>query len=228
MITMITLRRFGAQTASILWKDLRCELRARQVWMAMGMFALLALVIFNFAFDLRVDNVAAVAPGALWIAFVFASILGLGRTFAAEQEHGSLDRLLLCPVDRKAIYAAKLLGNLVFIGAVELISLPVFAAIYNLPVLTGGIIPIVLLGTVGIAAIGTLFAAIAGNTRAREVLLPLLVFPLIVPVVIGAVRATQGLISPLAGDLPWLGLIAAFDVIFLSISAVTFAYVIEE
>jgi len=186
---MITLRRFCEQTASILWKDLRCELRARQVWMAMGMFALLALVVFNFAFDLRVDNVAVVAPGALWIAFVFASMLGLGRTFASEQEKGSLDRLLLCPVDRKAIYAAKLLGNLVFIGAVELISLPVFAAIYNLPVVTGGILPIVLLGTVGIAAIGTLFAAIAGNTRAVLTVLPLLVFPLIV---INALGSAQG------------------------------------
>ena len=223
-----TLRLFWDQVAAILWKDLRCELRSRQVWLGMGLFALLTLVVFNFAFDLRVDNQAAVAPGALWIAFVFASMLGLGRTLSSEQEKGSMDRLLLCPVDRKAVYLAKLLGNMVFIGAVEVVAVPVFAAIYNLPVLQPMIVPIVLLGTLGIAAVGTLFSAIAANTRAREVLLPLLVFPLIVPIVIGAVKATQALVSPVSGDAPWLGLIIAFDVIFLSISAITFQFVVEE
>ena len=225
---MNDMRAFWEQTFAIIWKDLRCELRARQVWVSMAMFAVLVLVVFNFAFDLRVENLVAVAPGALWIAFVFASMLGLGRTMAAEQEHGSLDRLLLCPVDRKALYLAKLLGNLIFIGVVEVIAVPVFAAIYNLPILTGMIVPIVLLGTVGVAAVGTLFSAVAANTRAREVLLPLLVFPLIVPVVIGAVKASQALISPVPNDPPWIGLLIAFDVIFLSISAITFPYVIEE
>jgi heme exporter protein B len=224
---MNSARLFLAQTLAILDKDLRSELRTRQVWLAMGLFALLVLVVFNFAFDLQVESTAAVAPGALWIAFVFASMLGLGRTLAAEQENGSMDRLLLCPVDRKAVYMAKLLGNIVFISMVELVALPLFAALYDLPVLTPRVVPIVLLGTIGVAAIGTLFAAVAATTRAREVLLPILIFPLIVPVVIGAVRATQGLLGPI-GDTPWLGLIAAFDVIFLSISAVTFQFVIEE
>ena len=222
------MRLFWDQVAAILWKDLRCELRSRQVWLGMGLFALLTLVVFNFAFDLRVDNQTAVAPGALWIAFVFASMLGLGRTLSSEQEKGSMDRLLLCPVDRKAVYLAKLIGNMVFIGAVEVVAVPVFAAIYNLPVLQPLIVPIVLLGTLGVAAVGTLFSAIAANTRAREVLLPLLVFPLIVPIVIGAVKATQALVAPVSGDAPWLGLIIAFDVIFLSISAITFQYVVEE
>jgi heme exporter protein B len=225
---MSSTRLFWEQTLVILWKDVRCELRTRQIWLAMGMFALLTLVVFNFAFDLRVDNQTAVAPGALWIAFVFASTLGLGRTMAAEQEQGAMDRLLLCPVDRKAIFAAKLLGNLVFIGAVEVVAVPVFAAIYNVPVVTVAALPILALGTLGIASLGTLFAAITANTRAREVLLPILVFPLLVPVVIGAVKATQGVIDPAGGEPPWLGLIAAFDVIFLSIAAVTFRYVIEE
>jgi len=221
------MRLFLDQTLAILGKDLRSELRTRQVWLAMGMFALLVLAVFNFAFDLQVENKAAVAPGALWIAFVFASVLGLGRTLAAEQENGSMDRVLLCPVDRKAIYVAKLLGNLVFISMVELVALPLFAALYDLPVLTARVVPIILLGTIGVSAVGTLCAAVAANTRAREVLLPILIFPLIVPIVIGAVRATQGLLGPI-GDAPWLGLIAAFDVIFLSISAVTFQYVLEE
>ena len=225
---MTETRLFWSQVWAIIWKDLRCELRSRQVWIGMGLFALLVLVVFNFAFDLRVDNLVAVAPGALWIAFVFASMLGLGRTLSAEQDRGSMDRLLVCPVDRKAVYLAKLLGNIVFITAVEIVAVPVFAVIYNISIVTGMLVPVVLAGTLGIAAIGTLFSAVAANTRAREVLLPLLVFPLIVPIVIGAVKATQALVSPVSGDAPWLGLILAFDVIFLSLSALTFRFVVEE
>ena len=157
-----------------------------------------------------------------------ASLLGLGRTIATEREKGSMDRLLLCPVDRKAIYLAKLLGNMLFIGVVEIVALPVFAALFNLPLLIGALLPIVLLGTLGIAAIGTLFSAMAAATRAQEVLLPILIFPLLVPVVIAAVRATSNLLIPAANEPPWLGLIAAFDVIFLSLSMLTFEYVIEE
>ena len=219
---------FLNQVGAILWKDIRCELRSKQMWIGMGMFALLVLVIFNFAFDLRLENKAAIAPGALWVAFVFASLLGLGRTIAAEREHGSMDRLLLCPVDRKAIYLAKLLGNMLFIGVVEVVALPIFAALFNIPLFAGALLPIVLLGTLGIAAVGTLFSAMAAATRARELLLPLLVFPLIVPVVIGAVRATGALLIAAANEPPWLGLIAAFDVIFLSVSMITFEFVIEE
>jgi heme exporter protein B len=218
---------FLAQTLAILWKDIRCELRSKQTWMGMGMFALLVLVIFNFAFDLRVDNKAAIAPGALWVALVFASLLGLGRTITAEREKGLMDRLLLCPVDRKAIYLAKLLGNLLFIGVVEVVALPVFAALFNVP-LFGALLPIVLLGTLGVATVGTLFSAMAAATQARELLLPILVFPLIVPVVIGAVRATGDLMVTSPNSPPWLGLMTAFDVIFLSASMLTFEFVIKE
>ncbi|HZU02554.1 MAG TPA: heme exporter protein CcmB [Ktedonobacteraceae bacterium] len=225
---MTTTRIFINQTIAILWKDIRCELRSKQTWMGMGLFALLVLVIFNFAFDLRVDNKAAVAPGALWVSFVFASMLGLGRTIAAEREKGSLDRLLLCPVDRKAIYLAKLLGNLLFIGGVEIVALPVFAALFDVPLVVASLLPIVLFGTLGVAAIGTLCSAMAAATRARELLLPILVFPLIVPVVIAAVRLTGDLMAPSANEPPWLGLMIAFDVIFLSASMLTFEYVIEE
>ncbi len=219
---------FLEQTLAILWKDVRYELRSKQTWIGMGLFALIVLVIFNFAFDLRVDNTAAVAPGALWVAFVFASILGLGRTIAAEREKGSLDRLLLCPVDRKAIYLAKLLGNVLFIGVVEIVALPIFTVLFNVPLFAGALIPIVLLGTLGIASVGTLFSAMAAATSARELLLPLLIFPLIVPVVIGAVRATGSLLITVSNEPPWLGLIAAFDIIFLSLSMLMFEYVIEE
>lgn len=212
----------------ILQKDIRCELRSKQMWAGMGLFALLVLVIFNFAFDLRVDNKAAVAPGALWVAFVFASFLGLGRTIAAEREQGSLDRLLLCPVDRKAIYLAKVLGNVLFIGVVEIVALPVFAILFAVPFSVDGLLPVVLLGTVGIASVGTLFSAMAAATSARELLLPILVFPLIVPIVIASVRATSALMVITSHEPPWLGLIAAFDAIFLSLSTVLFEHVIEE
>ncbi len=219
---------FLEQVMAILWKDVRYELRSKQMWTGMGLFAILVLVIFNFAFDLRVDNKAAVAPGALWVAFVFASMLGLGRTIAAEREKGSMDRLLLCPVDRKAIYLAKLLGNMLFIGVVEIVALPIFAALFDIPLFVGVFLPVVLLGTLGIAAVGTLFSAMAAATQARELLLPILVFPLIVPIVIGAVRVTGSLMVPVANEPPWLGLIAAFDLIFLSVSMLTFEYVVEE
>ena len=212
----------------IVGKDLRSELRARQVWAAMALFSALVLVVFYFAFDLRVENRAPVAPGALWIAFVFASVLGLGRTFTAEQEHGAMDRLLLCPVDRQVIFLAKLVGNLIFLAVVELVAVPLFAAIYNLPILSGNLVVIVVLGTVGIATMCTIFAAVASTTRAREIMLPLLVFPLLIPVVIGAVRATQSLVVPVVNDPPWPGLLAAFDVIFVSLSALVFQYVVED
>jgi heme exporter protein B len=216
------------QFRAIVAKDLRAELRARHIWLGMGFFALLVLVVFNFAFDLRVENTIAVAPGALWVAFVFASILGLGRTLAAEMERGRMDRLLLCPVDRQALFLAKLAGNLLFMGAVELVALPIFALLYTVPVLVPGMAPVVLLGTLGIATVGTLLAAVAATTRAREILLPLLAFPLLVPVVIAVVKATQAVISPVANDAPWLGLLVAFDIIFLSVAALTFQYVVED
>ncbi|MBO0782756.1 MAG: heme exporter protein CcmB [Ktedonobacteraceae bacterium] len=219
---------FFTQVAMILWKDIRCELRSKQTWIGMALFALIVLVIFNFAFDLRVEDKAAVAPGALWVAFIFASILGLSRTVAAEREYGSMDRLLLCPVERPAIYLAKLLGNLLFIGAVEVIAIPVFVALFDVRLLVGALLPIILFGTLGIAIIGTLFSVIAAATQARELLLPVLVFPLVVPVVIAAVRATGALLAPSPNEPPWLALMIAFDIIFLTLSLLLFRYVVEE
>lgn len=224
--------RFWEQVGAILWKDLRYELRSKQTWLGMGMFALLVLVIFNFTYDLRSDIVLSVAPGALWVAFIFVSLLGLGRTVANEREVGSLDRLLLTPVDRKAIYLAKLLGNLLCIGVVEIVALPVFLLLFNLPLLPVGglllLVAIALLGALGIAAVGTLFSVMTAITRARELLLPILVFPLVVPVVISAVKATTLLFAPSATEPPWLSLLIVFDVIFISVSTLLFQYVVEE
>jgi heme exporter protein B len=226
---MTSLRLFWQQVWAILWKDIRYEVRSKQTWLGMGMFALLVLVIFNFTFDLPSNSVKTIAPGVLWVAFIFASLLGLGRTLAAEREHGSLDRLLLCPVDRKAIYLAKLFGNILFIAVVEIVALPVFAVLFNLDFsLFGALIPIILLGTIGIAAVGTLFSVLSASTRARELVLPILVFPLVVPVVISAVKATDLLLAPAMNEPPWIGLLIAFDVIFLSVSTLVFRFVVEE
>ena len=225
-------RVFGLQLCAILWKDLRYEVRSKQTWLGMGMFVLLVLVVFNFTFDLNANTVAAIAPGALWAAFIFASLLGLGRTVAAEQEQGTMDRLLLTPVDRRAIYLAKLLGNLLFMGVVEIIALPIFAVLFNVSIWQAPtfleLISIELLGALGIASVGTLFSVMAAVTRAKELLLPILIFPLVVPVVISAVRATTVLLVPAVGEPPWLGLLIAFDIIFVSVSTLLFQYVVEE
>jgi heme exporter protein B len=221
---------FVAQVGALVWKDLLSEVRTRELFGGMAVFALLVLLVFNFAFDLRVDNVGAVAPGVLWVAFTFAGVLGLGRSFLQEKDRGALDGLLVAPVDRGAIYFAKFLGNLVFMTLVEAICLPVFIAFFNFGSITPEIILIALLGTIGFAAVGTLFAAMAANTRARDVMLPLLVFPISVPVVIAAVEATSLAFAggPIANRLNWLALLAAFDAIFGVLCFAVFEFVVEE
>jgi heme exporter protein B len=214
---------------AIAHKDLLIELRSRDVLSSAVVFTLLVLLIFNFALDLTGDAVRAVAPGVLWVTFVFAGMLTLGRTFARERERGALQGLLLAPLDRRALFLAKLLVNLLLLGAVEAAALPAFIALYNLAPRIGELLAVVALGTVGFAAVGTLFAAVAANTRAREALLPLLLFPILVPVIIGAVKATGDTLPGAATDSPpWLGLLVAFDAIFLALSYATFEYVIEE
>lgn len=221
---------FVDQVGAILWKDLISELRTRDLLGGMVLFGVLVLLIFNFAFDLRIDNVAAVAPGVLWVAFSFAGMLGLARSFVQEKDRGAIDGLLAAPIDRGAIYLAKFLGNVIFMSVVEAVCLPVFTAFFNFGVINLDIIAITFLGTCGFAAVGTLFSAMAANTRARDVLLPLLVFPICVPVVIAAVEATSSLF---AGDAPetrwrWLALLGAFDVIFGVLCFAVFDVVVEE
>jgi heme exporter protein B len=225
-------RRFVAQVRTLIWKDLLVEARGRESVLAGGVFALLVLVIFNFAFDLRVDTVAAVAPGALWVTVTFAGVLSLGRAFTRERDRRTLDGLLLAPIDHTALYLAKLTTSLLSMLVVEAVLIPVFIALFNLEVDLPRLLWTLVLGTVGLAGVGTLFAAIAAHTRAREVLLPLMLFPMQVPVILATVKSTSAAIStpgldpPEAG--PWLGLLIAFDAIFLSLSLVLFDYAIEE
>jgi heme exporter protein B len=214
---------------SIVRKDLVAELRSREMLSAMLVFALVVALIFNFAFDLRSASAIDVAPGALWVAFAFAGILGLGRSFILEREQGCLDALLLCPIDRSIIYLGKMLGNLLFISIIEAIALPVFMALFNLP-LEPRLLIVIPLGTIGLAAVGTLFSAMTVQARAREVLLPVLMLPIIIPVLIAAVKLTAGLLDhkPWAEIAYWLHFLIGFDVLFLAVSYLTFGFVVEE
>jgi heme exporter protein B len=215
---------------AIVWKDVTAELRTKDIFVSMFVFALLALVIFQFAFDLRADNIILVLPGVLWVAITFAGTLGLSRSFILEQDRGSMEGLLLAPVDRSAIYFGKLIGNLLFISAMELLLLPLASVLFNTWLLTPGVILVIFLGTIGFAAVGTLFAALSVNTRAREVLLPILLFPIMVPVLIAGVRATGSLLDgePLSEIGHWLRLMAAYDAIFFAAAFLLFDYVVEE
>ena len=221
---------FAAQVGAILRKDLLLEFRRRELVLSTFVFGMLVLVVFNFAFDLRVENLGTVGPGALWVAVFFAGILNVGRTVLLERERGGWEGLLLAPLEPGALYVAKLLGNLVFMLLTEALLLPAFAALYNLPVIQPGVVWVLLLGTVGFAAVGTLFSALSANSRAREVMLPVLLFPVLVPVVIATVRATSERVSPNAamGSAPWASLLLTFDVLFIIAGYLLFDHVLEE
>jgi heme exporter protein B len=224
--------RFARQLRILIWKDLLVEARGRETVMAGAVFALLILVIFNFAFDLRVDNVAAVAPGVLWVTVTFAGVLGLGRAFARERDRRTLDGLLLAPVDRSALYLAKVITSIASMLVVEVVALPAFVGLFNLVVDLPLLVLALVLGTIGLAGVGTLFAAIAAHTRAREVLLPLLLFPVHVPVILATVKSTGAAIRMPGVDPPevgqWLGLLVAYDALFVALSIVLFEYAIDE
>ena len=221
--------RFLNKTLAIVWKDVIAELRTREMFSSMFVFALLLIVIFSFSFDLRVGNVAEVAPGVLWVTFAFAGTLQLNRSLAAEVEGARLDGLLLAPMERSTVYFGKMLGNLLFISATEAVMLPIFSAVFNLNLIKPAFLLTIFLGTVGFAAVGTLLSAMAANTRAREVMLPVLLFPIIVPVVISAVKLTAGILDGLPWNSlgSWLRLLIGFDVIFLTLSYMTFDYVVQ-
>ncbi len=221
---------FLRQIAAILHKDITAELRTKEMLSSMFVFALLTVVVFNFAFELRVADAAAIAPGVLWVSVTFAGMLGLNRSFVLEKDRGCLDGLLLAPVDRSAIYFGKMLGNLIFITVVQAIILPVFSALFNVNLIQPLILVVLLLGTLGFSGVGTLFSAMTVHTRAREVLLPILLFPVVVPALIAAVKLTAGLLDgqALADLANWLRLLIAFDVLLIAVSYMTFDYVVEE
>lgn len=212
-------------------KDLRLEFRTRDILTSVGLFALLVVVTASFALPTWGAGREGVAAGVLWMAFVFAGLLGLGRSFAIEKEEGCIDALLMSPAAREAVFLGKLIANLTFTYAVEAAILPLFMVLLQLR-LGGGVVLLVLaaiLGTLGLATIGTLFASIAVNTKTREAILPLLVLPVAVPVMIAAVKTSE---AALGGEFsgaatPWVLLMVGYDALFLLVALVTFPHVTE-
>jgi heme exporter protein B len=215
---------------AIILKDATAEVRTWEMISAMLVFSVLATLIFSFALDLRGALAQAAAPGVLWATVAFAGTLGLSRSLAREQQTGCIDGLLLAPVDRSAIFFGKALGNLVFMGVVEVVLLPLYSVLFAVPLLLPPVILVTALGTVGYAAVGTLLATIAINTRAREVMLPILLLPLAIPVLIATVQATGWLVDggTLAEAGGWLRLVVVYDLLIVAASVLTFGYVVEE
>ncbi len=223
---------FFRQVLAIYRKDLLAEWRGKEMISSMLVFGLLVIVVFSFAIEPDTEETARLMPGLLWIAMGFAAILGLNRSFSGELRLGALQGLLLAPMDRSAIYLGKLCGNLTFMLLADGVLLVCFAVLYNfsvLPVLWK-LLVVVFLGTAGFAIVGTLFSAVALNTRMSEVLLPILQLPITVPLMIAAIEATAALSNPsrTADYSGWLQMLAAFDIIFFVLCLWLFEFVIEE
>jgi heme exporter protein B len=215
---------------AVIWKDLTAEWRTRENLSAMLVFALLVILIFNFALELDIQAQESLSAGVLWTTFIFAGTIGLNRSLAVEKDRGCLDGLLLAPVDRSVIYFGKAIGNLIFMLLVEMTVLPVYSFLYTVPVFQPGFLLVVLLGSIGYVAVGTLLATMVIQVRTRDILLPILLFPLTLPVIIAAVKASQGflLMIPLAEISPWLNLLIVYDLIFTAIAFMVFDFVVEE
>ena len=214
---------------TIVWKDIKSEIHTKEIATSLVAFALLVIIVVSFALEPG-ENTSSIAAGILWIAFTFAGVLGLSRSFVLEKDKGCLQGLMLCPVDRNLLYLGKMLSILIFMLVVEAIILPVFIVLFNQHGFPPQLLVIVPLATIGFAAVGTLFSAMAVNTRARDVMMPLLFLPIAAPVIIAAIKST-GLV--LSGEswgaiASWLGVMAAFDAIFLAVSPLVFEFVIEE
>lgn len=215
---------------AIVSKDILAETRSREIAFSVLFFALLVVIVASFAFDPEEDTSGIVAPGVLWIAFTFAGVLGLNRVFGVEKEKGCLEGLLLCPVNRDTIYWGKMIAGLVFMLVVEVVVTPVFLILFDLPLFIPELMLITVLATVGFVSVGTLFSAIAVNARSRDILLPILFFPVVIPVIISAVKATEVAFDGEAFSdmVSWLQIMGAFDAIFLVVAALTFEFVVEE
>jgi len=192
------LRNFFRALWAVVWKDLAAEWRSRELLTAMLVFALLVIMIFNFALELDAKARANVTSGVLWVTFAFAGTLGLNRSMATEKDRGCLDGLLLAPVDRSAIYFGKAIGNLIFMFVVEVIVLPIYSILYNVNLFQPGLLLVILLGSIGYVAVGTLLSTMAVQARTRDILLPILLFPLVIPVLIAAVKASGGFLQDFA------------------------------
>lgn len=222
-----------AAARAILRKDLRLELRTKESVPAMTLFTLTVYVLFHFGLD-RDSLDGELAAGVLWVTLLLAAVIGVSRLFAVEREQGGIEALLLAPVDRTSLFLAKAAALFLFLAAVEVVAVPAFALLLLGPGL-GGTMPellaILALGNLGIAAVGALVAALAAETRVRELIAPLLLLPLLVPVLIACAQATEPFFRQDQGpeDLArWLGLLTLYDVVFVLLSLAVFDYLLED
>ena len=215
---------------AVIWKDLTAEWRTRENLTAMLVFALLVVLIFNFALELDIQAQESLSAGILWVTFIFSGTIGLNRSMATEKDRGCLDGLLLAPVDRSVIYFGKVIGNMIFMLIVEIIILPIYSFLFQVPVFQPGLLLVVLLGSIGYVAVGTLLATMVIQVRTRDILLPILLFPLTLPVVIAAVKASQGFLEllPISEVSTWINLLIVYDLIFIAVAFMVFDYVVEE
>ena len=213
-------------------KDLAIEFRTRTAFLSALVFALLGVTIFYFAWDSTAVSAADLAPGVLWVIFIFAALLGLQRSFGSELADHAIDGLLGAPVSRESIYLGKALANLVFVCGVLAVTLPAVVLFYNLPLDRGvlALAGVALLAAIGLVAIGTLFSAMAVNTRMAELLLPMLSLPFFVPIVMGAAQSSARLMAgrPVSEAWPWLRMLVAFDIVFVVACTLAFPYTLDE
>ena len=215
----------------VVWKDVLSERRSKESLNALVFFSILLLFVFQFALGPERARVETALPGLLWLGFILAGLLAFGRTFLVEHENDCWEGLVLSPGDKSAIYLGKLAGNVLLMAVVEAVLLLLFTVFFGLDFT--GVLPalclVLALGTLGLAAVGTLFGAITAQLRARELLFPVLLLPAVVPILLGSVSATQSVIlgQPLAEAAAWLKLLAAADLVYLVVGVLTFEFVLE-
>ena len=217
---------------AILWKDIVREIRTRELLSSTAAFSIVLVVLFNFSINITSENAGFIIPSLYWISILFVGTLGLSRSFAVEKENSAITGILLSPVDRSLIYISKVTGNLIFIVLLQLFLILLFFFLFNVN-FTGSILHllvIVLLGGFGLSAVGTLFSTLAVNTKLREVLLPIIIFPIIIPVVLNSIKATTIILSGgVYGDISaYIKLLVCFDIIFFVAGAVVYEFVVEE
>lgn len=221
----------GSAALLVARKDLLIEFRTRTAFLSSIVFAVLGLAVFYFAWSSSAVAAIDLAPGVVWVIFIFSSVLAVQRSFGMEQPERALDGLLISPVSREAIYLGKALANMCFVAAIQAVAIPAAVLFYNLPFKALPVLfAIAAMATVGLVAVGTLFASMAVNTRLAELLLPMLSLPFFMPIVIAAGMTTQRLLAgrPLSESLPWLKILVAFDLVFLTAATLAFPHTIEE
>ncbi len=223
--------RYARRALIVAWKDLVVERRSKETLNALLFFSLALLFVFQFTLGPDRERLAAVLPGVLWLGFILSGVLGLGRTFLVERDNDCWEALLLAPGDKSAVYVGKLAASLALMLVVEAIVLALFTLFFNVdlgPALPG-LALVIVLGTLGIAAVGTLFAAMTAQVRTRELLFPVLLLPVLVPVLLGTVKATEALLlrEPLASVAHWWQLLVAADVVYVVAGLLTFDVLLE-